>query len=82
MNSRTDQPASARRTISSAACAAGGIGELAAGVPDQPAAHWRWPDGAEDLHYAGTSHRIYSLTEKAGDRIVFAIDASSVGLTP
>jgi hypothetical protein len=60
----------------------GGIGELASGVPDQPAAHWRWPDGAEDLHYAGTSHRIYSLTEKAGDRIVFAIDASSVGLTP
>ena len=31
----------------------GGIGELVSGVPDQPAAHFRWPDGAEDLHYAG-----------------------------
>ena len=39
-------------------------------------------DGAEDLHYAGTSNRVYSLTEEAGDRIVFAIDGASVGLTP
>jgi hypothetical protein len=62
--------------------ASGGIGELVSGLPDQPAAHFRWPDGAEDLHYAGTSNRVYSLTEKSGDRIVFAIDASSVGLTP
>ncbi|WP_028066095.1 hypothetical protein [Solirubrobacter soli] len=60
----------------------GGIGELVAGNPDQAASHWNWPDGAEDLHYAGTSNRVYSLTEKAGDRIVFAIDGASVGLTP
>jgi hypothetical protein len=60
----------------------GGQGELVSGIPGQPAAHFRWPDAAEDLHYAGTSHRVYSLTEAAGDRIVFAIDASSVGLTP
>jgi hypothetical protein len=60
----------------------GGIGELVAGAPDQPASHWAWPDGAEDLHYAGTSNRVYSLTEKSGDRIVFAIDGASVGLTP
>jgi hypothetical protein len=60
----------------------GGIGELVAGNPDQPASHWAWPDGAEDLHYAGTSNRIDSLTEKAGDRIVFAIDGASIGLTP
>ncbi len=60
----------------------GGIGELVAGNPDQAASHWAWPDGAEDLHYAGTSNRVYSLTEKAGDRIVFAIDGASVGLTP
>jgi hypothetical protein len=60
----------------------GGIGELVAGAPDEPASHWAWPDGAEDLHYAGTSNRVYSLTEKAGDRIVFAIDGASVGLTP
>jgi hypothetical protein len=59
----------------------GGIGELVAGAPDRPASHWAWPDGAEDLHYAGTSNRVYSLTEKAGDRIVFAIDGASVGLT-
>ena len=60
----------------------GGIGELVAGNPDQAASHWAWPDGAEDVHYAGTSNRVYSLTEKAGDRIVFAIDGASVGLTP
>ena len=60
----------------------GGIGELVAGNPDQDASHWAWPDGAEDLHYAGTSNRVYSLTEKKGDRIVFAIDGASVGLTP
>jgi len=60
----------------------GGIGELVSGVPDQPAQHWAWPDGAEDLHYAGTSNRVYSLTEKPGDRIVFAIDGAAVGLTP
>jgi hypothetical protein len=59
-----------------------GDGELVSGIPGQPAAHFRRPDAAEDLHYAGTSHRVYSLTEAAGDRIVFAIDASSVGLTP
>jgi hypothetical protein len=60
----------------------GGIGELVAGNPDQAASHWAWPDGAEDLHYAGTSNRVYSLTEKKNDRIVFAIDGASVGLTP
>jgi hypothetical protein len=60
----------------------GGIGELVAGNPGQAASHWAWPDGAEDLHYAGTSHRVYSLTEKAGDRIVFAIDGASIGLAP
>ena len=39
-------------------------------------------DAAEDVHYAGTSNRVYSLTENAGDRVVFAIDGASVGLEP
>jgi hypothetical protein len=59
-----------------------GDGELVSGFPSLEAAHYRWPDAAEDVHYAGTSHRVYSLTEGRGDRVVFAIDASSVGLTP
>jgi hypothetical protein len=44
----------------------GGIGEPVAGNPDQPASHRAWPDGAEDVHYAGTSNRVYSLTEQPG----------------
>ncbi len=59
-----------------------GDGELVSGFPGLDAAHYRWPDAAEDVHYAGTSHRVYSLTESRYDRVVFAIDASSVGLTP
>ena len=59
-----------------------GDGELVSGFPGLDAAHYRWPDAAEDVHYAGTSHRVYSLTEGRYDRVVFAIDASSVGLTP
>jgi len=59
-----------------------GDGELVSGFPGLDAAHYRWPDAAEDVHYAGTSHRVYSLTEGRYDRVVFAVDASSVGLTP
>jgi hypothetical protein len=57
-----------------------GIGELIVGRPRTEARRINWPDGAEDVHYAATSGRIYSLTEKRGDRIVFAIDGSSVGI--
>jgi hypothetical protein len=60
----------------------GGIGELVAGNPGAAASHWTWPDGAEDLHYAGTSNRVYSLTETLRDRVVFAIDGASIGLAP
>jgi hypothetical protein len=59
-----------------------GDGELVSGFPGLDAAHYRWPDAAEDVHYAGTSRRVYSLTEGRGDRVVFAVDAASVGLTP
>jgi hypothetical protein len=59
-----------------------GDGELVSGFPGLEAAHYRWPDAVEDLHYAGTSDRVYSLTEERGDRVVFAINAASVGLTP
>ena len=60
--------------------AGSGIGELITGAPKAPAGRINWPDGAEDVHYAGTSGRIYSLTEKDGDRIVFAIDGTAVGV--
>ncbi len=60
--------------------AGSGIGELITGAPKQPTSRINWPDGAEDVHYAGTSGRIYSLTEKEGDRIVFAIDGAAVGV--
>jgi hypothetical protein len=60
--------------------AGSGIGELITGAPRAPAGRINWPDGAEDVHYAGTSGRIYSLTEKKGDRIVFAIDGAAVGV--
>jgi len=39
-----------------------------------------WPRGGQDLHYAPTSNRIYSLTEFEGDRMVFAIPAGQRGL--
>ena len=57
-----------------------GIGELLTGAPKALAGRINWPDGAEDVHYAGTSGRIYSLTEKDNDRIVFAIDGTAVGV--
>jgi hypothetical protein len=38
-----------------------------------------WPVGAQDLHYAPTSNRIYSLTEFANQRSVFAVSASTRG---
>jgi hypothetical protein len=38
-----------------------------------------WPVGAQDLHYAPTSGRIYSLTEFANQRSVFAVRASTRG---
>lgn len=60
--------------------AGSGIGELITGAPRALARRINWPDGAEDLHYAGTSGRIYSLTEHEGDRVVFAIDGTSVGV--
>lgn len=57
-----------------------GIGELIVGAEGAKANRINWPDGAEDVHYAGTSGRLYSLTEHKGDRIVFAIDGASVGI--
>jgi hypothetical protein len=60
--------------------AGSGIGELITGAPRTPARRINWPDGAEDVHYAGTSGRTYSLTEHRGDRIVFAVDGTSVGV--
>lgn len=35
----------------------------------------QWPLGAEDLSFAPTSGRLYSLTEKPGQRVVFAVPA-------
>ena len=34
-----------------------------------------WSVGAEDLSFAPTSGRLYSLTEKPGQRVVFAVPA-------
>jgi hypothetical protein len=45
---------------------------------DEPAAEWkefRWPKGAEDLHYSAASGNLWSLTEFKPTRVVFAVKA-------
>jgi hypothetical protein len=51
-----------------------------AGMPGQAAAGHPWSIGAEDLSFAQTSGRVYSLTEVPGARTVFGVPASSIGL--
>jgi hypothetical protein len=55
-------------------------GTLLSGAPGQAAAAHSWSIGAEDLSFAQTSGRVYSLTEVPGARTVFAVPASSIGL--
>jgi hypothetical protein len=55
-------------------------GTLMAGMPGQAAAGHPWSIGAEDLSFAQTSGRVYSLTEVPGARTVFGVPASSIGL--
>jgi hypothetical protein len=60
--------------------AGGSPGAFTSGAPGQAAAGHPWAVGAEDLTYAGTSGRVYSLTEHPGARVVFAVSAASLGL--
>lgn len=66
--------------LGTSSSAGAGNGTLTSGTPGQTAAGHPWAVGAEDLSYAPTSGRVYSLTEHPGARVVFAVPASSVGL--
>ena len=50
-------------------------GTLLTGAPNADATARPWSIGAEDLSFAPTSGRLYSLTEKPGQRVVFAVPA-------
>jgi hypothetical protein len=50
-------------------------GTLLTGAPNAAATSQPWSIGAEDLSFAPTSGRLYSLTEKPGQRVVFAVPA-------
>jgi hypothetical protein len=50
-------------------------GTLLTGAPNANATSQPWSIGAEDLSFAPTSGRLYSLTEKPGQRVVFAVPA-------
>jgi hypothetical protein len=52
---------------------AGGL--LVPGAPNASAVLRPWSTGAEDVSFAPTSGRLYSLTEKPGQRVVFAVPA-------
>jgi hypothetical protein len=54
-------------------------GTFTTGAPGQTATGRAWAAGGEDMTFAGTSGRIYSLTEYAGARTVFAVNAGSFG---
>jgi hypothetical protein len=54
-------------------------GLWASGRGAHPLFRRAWPEGAEDVTYA-VSGRVYSLTEFAGRRKVFAVNASDLGL--
>jgi hypothetical protein len=68
------------RIGTSSSAGAGKPGAVTSGAPGQNAAGHPWGAGPEDLSFAGTSGRVYSLTEHPGARVVFGVPAASVGL--
>lgn len=68
------------RIGTSSSAGAGKPGVFTSGAPGQNAGTHPWAAGPEDLSYAPTSGRVYSLTEHPGARVVFGVPASSLGL--
>ena len=64
----------------SSSTGAGKPGVFTSGAPGQNTAAHPWGAGPEDLSDAGTSGRVYSLTEHPGARVVFGVPAASLGL--
>jgi hypothetical protein len=57
----------------------GNPGVFTTGVPGKATVTRPWAAGVEDVSYAPTSGRVYSLTEYPGARSVFGVSASSLG---
>jgi hypothetical protein len=68
------------RIGTSSSAGAGNPGVFTSGAPGQATGAHAWGAGPEDLTYAGTSGRVYSLTEHPGARVVFGVPAASLGL--
>ena len=64
---------------SSSSAGEGNPGVFTTGAPGAATKPHTWAAGVEDVSYAATSGRIYSLTEYPGARVVFGVPASSLG---
>ena len=64
---------------SSSSAGEGNPGVFTTGAPGAATTPHTWAAGVEDVSYAATSGRIYSLTEYPGARVVFGVPASSLG---
>jgi hypothetical protein len=67
------------RIGSSSSAGEGRPGVFTTGLPGAATKTFTWAAGVEDVSYAATSGRIYSLTEYPGARVVFGADAGSLG---
>lgn len=64
----------------SSSTGAGNPGVFTSGAPGAAVGKHTWGAGPEDLTFAGTSGRVYSLTEHPNARVVFGVTRASVGL--
>jgi len=64
---------------SSSSAGKGKAGTFTTGLPGANVTKHTWAAGVEDVSYAGTSKRIYSLTEYPGARVVYGVGAASLG---
>ncbi|HWK28156.1 MAG TPA: hypothetical protein VNS09_16440 [Solirubrobacter sp.] len=68
------------RIGTSSSAGAGNPGVFTTGAPGAAVGRHTWAAGPEDLTYAATSGRVYSVTEHPNARIVFGVKASALGL--
>ena len=64
---------------SSSSAGQGNPGTFTTGAPGAASKGHPWAAGVEDVSYAATSGRVYSLTEYPGARVVFGVGASTLG---
>jgi hypothetical protein len=67
------------RIGASSSAGEGNPGVFTTGAPGAATTKHTWAAGVEDVSYAPTSGRIYSLTEYPKARVVFGVPASTLG---